>query len=127
MPQRELEQFVGRGEEKAFWILSYKNAGGLIVGAFIGSRVGELLGGGGWVFLMIPLCAIFSLSMTINVRGIMLAKRLIMRLRFWLSQALSPTVVDSDQLYSYHEEAEQLVYVREQTGTTVIGARYESA
>ena len=34
---RELEQFLGRGNERAFYIFTYKNAAGAVAGGFIGN------------------------------------------------------------------------------------------
>ncbi len=50
MAYRQLEQYLGRGEEKVLWLLSYKHAGGGLLGGFLGRFVFNALTGGsvGW-------------------------------------------------------------------------------
>ena len=42
---REPEQFLGRGDEAVFWVLTMKNVAGAIGGGLLGSRLGLVVAG----------------------------------------------------------------------------------
>ncbi len=118
MPAQELEQFLGKGEEKAWWIFTYKNVAGVVVGGFMGNRIGQLMGGGIWNMLMIVVGAALGLLVTLNQRGLMWGRRRWIALWFYLSEAVSPTTIDAATLYTVTTEEEQrLVFTHD--GATI--------
>lgn len=106
---RELEQFLGRGEEAAFWIFSYKNVGAAIVGGFMGSRIGQLLGTGGIVMLVTVLGVALGLGLSLNRRGLMWGRRLWFTILFYLRSAIKPRTIDATDWYRVVEEREHAV------------------
>ena len=106
---RELEEFLGRGEEAAFWILTYKNVGAAILGGFMGSRVGQLLGTGGIVMLLSVLGVALGLGLSLNRRGLMWGRRLWLALLFYLRSAIKPRTINAGDWYRVVEEREHAV------------------
>lgn len=123
---RELEQFLGRGEEQAFWIFSYKNVGSAILGGFIGSRVGQLMGTGGIVMLLSVAGVALGLGLSLNRRGLMWGRRLWLALLFYLRSAIKPRMIDAGDWYRVIEEREHAVGVR-QAGQLVVAPRRMAA
>jgi len=119
---RELEQFLGRGEEKFFWIFTYKNAGGAIVGGFLGSRIGQIVGSGGLVMLMTIVGILVGVGITLNRRGLMWGRRLWLTVLFYVRSALRPRELDSAVLYEVVEERERAVVIRKK-GQTILAPR----
>ena len=94
MAYTELEQFLGRGEEKVFWILSLKSIGGLAVGGFLGQRLGLLLFGHGLGAMGTTLAlAGLGLVLMLQYRGLIVARRLVIR-GAWYVRAIHPVVID---------------------------------
>ncbi|MBM7846297.1 hypothetical protein [Herpetosiphon giganteus] len=106
---RELEQFLGRGEEAAFWIFSYKNVGAAIVGGFMGSRIGQLMGTGGIVMLLSVVGLALGLGLSLNRRGLMWGRRLWLALLFYVRSAIKPRTLDAGEWYRVVEEREHAV------------------
>ncbi|ABX07868.1 hypothetical protein Haur_5241 (plasmid) [Herpetosiphon aurantiacus DSM 785] len=123
---RELEQFLGRGEEAAFWILTYKNVGSAILGGFMGSRVGQLMGTGGIVMLLSVVGVALGLGLSLNRRGLMWGRRLWLALLFYLRSAIKPRMIDAGDWYRVIEEREHAVGVR-QAGQLVVAPRRMAA
>jgi hypothetical protein len=124
MSYMEMEQFLGRGEEKAVWIFSFKNVGGLIVGGFLGHRLFSVLGWtGGLVFVGVLLGAAIGITLTFQRRGVLIARRLLIMLRFYIRRAVAARRIDATTLYTVVEQREQLVRVRRRSGSAIIGAR----
>src|SRR5688500_2315511 len=97
----ELEQFLHRGEEKAVWLLSMKNIIGLILGGVVGHRLGAVLVGAGFgVLLGMILGAIVGIALTFQYHGLLIARRLVMRLRFYLRRALRPHAIDAEAIFA---------------------------
>ncbi len=114
MPYQELEQFIdSTGEEKAIWLLSYKNIMGLVAGAFLGQRLGAALFGPGLGGIAATLlCAAVGVALTLQVHGILFARRLVIRAHFYLRRAIRPRVVDGTRYAQVVEEREERVRVR---------------
>ncbi|KPL83021.1 hypothetical protein [Herpetosiphon geysericola] len=106
---RELEQFLARGEEKAFWLFTYKNAGGAILGGFMGSRIGQILGTGGIVMALTMVGVGVGLGITLNRRGLMWGRRLWFTILFYLRSAIKPRTIDAADWYRVIEEREHAV------------------
>ena len=103
---RELEQFLARGEERAFWLFTYKNAGGAILGGFLGSRIGQLMGTGGIVMALTVVGVGLGLGITLNRRGLMWGRRLWFTILFYLRSAVKPRTIDAGEWYRVVEERE---------------------
>ena len=101
MAHPELEQFIGQGNERAWWIFTWKNVGGMVVGGYAGSSLGDLLG----------------LSIAFVIAGVLLgyvltrAKKGIMRIRrmgqaawFYAMSLVTLPVVDSAVYYAIDTE-----------------------
>ena len=106
---RELEQFLARGEERAFWLFTYKNAGGAILGGFMGSRIGQILGTGGIVMALTIVGVGLGLGITLNRRGLMWGRRLWFTILFYLRSAIKPRTIDATDWYRVVEEREHAV------------------
>jgi hypothetical protein len=122
MAARELEQFLGKGEEKAWWFLTYKNVAGIVVFGFIGNRIGQLLGGGIWNMVMIAVGALAGLLITLNQRGLMWGRRRVIALWFYLREAVSPTTIDAATWYTVTTEEEQRLVFSHEGHTIVTGS-----
>jgi len=119
---KELEQFLGRGNERAFWIFTYKNAGGAVLGGFFGSRLGQAMGGGAPTFILGLLGVILGLVFTLDRRGLMWARRWGIVARFYLMRAISKAdqnVIDATELYEVTEIREQPIVIRK-AGKTIM-------
>ena len=122
---RELEQFLGRGNEKAFWIFTYKNAGGAILGGFIGSRLGEMIGGGLGTFLVILLGITLGLIITLDRRGFIWFRRWAIAIAFYLRRATGSAeaqTISSAAFYEISEIREQPIIIRK-AGQTIVTTR----
>jgi hypothetical protein len=122
---RELEQFLGRGNEKAFWIFTYKNAGGAILGGFVGSRIGEMIGGGLGTFLVILLGISLGLIITLDRRGFIWFRRWAILATFYLRRATRNSdarTISSAAFYEITEIREQPIIIRK-AGQTIVTTR----
>ena len=119
---RELEQFLARGEERAFWLFTYKNAGGAILGGFMGSRIGQLMGTGGIVMALTIVGVGLGLGITLNRRGLMWGRRLWFTILFYLRSAVKPRMIDATDWYRVVEEREHAVGLS-QAGQVVLAPR----
>lgn len=109
---KELEQFVGKGNERVFWLFTMKNAGGLVGGGIIGGRIGDVLGGGGILLLCILLCAAAGVVVTLDRRGLMWGRRWWLAGRWYARRAYQPTVIDAAAWYEVVEELETPIIIR---------------
>lgn len=126
MGYTELEQFLGRGEEKAVWLLSMKNIGGLILGGLLGQRLGSILFGEG---IGVLLCMVFGASigiaLTFQYHGLLILRRLVMRLRFYLQRAVAPRTLDAEAIFAVVAVQELPIRVFHHDGTPVLVADQE--
>ena len=123
MAYSELEQFLGRGEEKAVWLLSMKNIGGLILGGILGQRLGAVLCGAGiGVLLCMLLGAVLGMAVTFQYHGLLIGRRLTMRVRFYLRRAVRPQEIDADTIFLVVEPHELPIRVFHHDGTPVLVA-----
>jgi|GEM_PF-5665636 len=128
MAYHELEQFLGRGEEKAVWIFSFKNLAGLIVGGIIAQRLAVLLLEPGLLTALIAtLGAVVGVTLTMQRHGVILGRRLLIRLRFYVFRSTKPRVIDAALCYTHVEEREQPVRMRTVDGTPVVHQRTAGA
>lgn len=100
---REWEEFGGRGEEKAIWIISMKQAGAGVGGFIIGQRVAELIGlsPGLPVFAVAALFAIVAVILFSQRRGMLLIRRLGIAGKNWGQRmAGQAPVVSTAQLWT---------------------------
>lgn len=126
MAYTELEQFLGRGEEKAVWLLSMKNIGGLILGGLLGQRLGTVLFGAGvGVLLCTLLGAGLGMALTFQYHGLLILRRLVIRLRFYLRRAVAPRTVDAEAIFTVVEQHELPIRVFHHDGTPVLVAEGE--
>lgn len=118
----ELEQFIGRGEEKAVWLLSMKNLIGLILGGVVGHRLGTVLVGTGvGVLLIMLLGALVGSVLTFQYHGLLIARRLVLRLRFYLRRAIRPQQIDAEAIFAVSTPPEELpIQVFLHDGTPVL-------
>lgn len=121
---QELEQFLGRGDEIVFSIFTYKNAGGAVIGGFVGSRFAEMAGASGLVvFLGILIGIIIGLWITWNSRGLLRLRRWIVTLRFYLRRAVQrERVINASELYEVIELRNQPIIIR-RDGQTLIAPK----
>src|SRR4051794_34945654 len=85
MAYMELEQFLGRGNEKVFWVLSLKDIGGLALGGFVGQHLGSaLVGTGIGVILLTLLGAACGLGLMLHYHGLVVGRRLLILGRYLL-------------------------------------------
>jgi len=121
MSYYELEQFLGRGEEKAIWLLSLKNMGGLIIGGILGQRLGTILvGEGSLVLLCTILGAVLGITLTFQYHGLMILRRLGIRARFYVQRALRPRVIDAEAIFAALEQQTYPIRIERLDGTPVI-------
>lgn len=120
---KELEQFVQRGNETVFWIFTLKNAGGLLGGGMLGNRIGEILGGGGVMFLCIALFGVAGVILTLDRRGLMWGRRWWVLGRHIARRAVAPTLIDAAALYEVVEEWETPIVIRHQGKTLIAPTR----
>ena len=93
MAYQELEQFLGRGEEKLAWIISARVAAGIAVGGFLGHRLGTIVWGPSFAVAVPTLIgALIGALLTMRFRGIMVARRLLIRALF-VARSLNGTPV----------------------------------
>lgn len=97
MAQQQMEQFLGKFNEKLWWILSYRHAAGAVVGGFSLSRIGQLLGGGWWMLCTGLLGVILGVWLMWTVRGQMRVVRLATLGWFFARQAVGRRVLDPAQ------------------------------
>lgn len=124
---KELEQFLHRGEEKAVWLLSMKNMIGLILGGVVGHRLGTVLVGAGvGVLLCMVLGAMVGIGLTFQYHGLLIARRLVMRLRFYLRRAVRPQAIDAEAIFAVGAVQEAVpIQVFLHDGTPVLVAHQE--
>jgi hypothetical protein len=124
MPYTELEQFLGRGEEKAVWLFSFKNIGGLIGGGLVGHRLGSLLFGEGTPVLLCALVgAALGIALTFQHHGLLILRRLLIRARFYLHRAIRPRTVDAETIFTVVAQREHPIRITRQDGTPVLVAQ----
>ncbi|HEX6291291.1 MAG TPA: hypothetical protein VFZ66_19060 [Herpetosiphonaceae bacterium] len=122
----ELEQFLGRGEEKAVWLLSIKNIGGLIGGGVLGHRLGSLVFGDGLgVLLCTLLGALAGLILTFQQHGLLILRRLVIRVQFYLRRAVRARTLDADAIFPVNVPREIPIQVFQYDGTPVIVPQIE--
>jgi hypothetical protein len=121
MAYTELEQFLGRGEEKVAWLLSMKNMGGLLGGGLVGHRLGSLLFGDGVPVLLCTLLgAVLGMTLTFQYHGLLIVRRLLIRVRFYLRRAVAPRTVDAEGFFHVVERREIPIQVSAHDGTPII-------
>jgi hypothetical protein len=117
---KELEQFLGRGNERAFWVFTYKNAAGAVLGGFLASRIGQMMGGGGLLFLMSIIGLVVGIVVTLDRRGLMWFRRWVIVGKFYLQRALKrDDFIDAIALYEVVELREQPIVIRK-GGKTIV-------
>jgi hypothetical protein len=120
---KELEQFVGRGNERIFWIFTMKNAGGMFGGGIVGSRIGDILGGGGILMVCMLLGAVAGLILTLDRRGLMWGRRYWLAGRWYVRRAYQPTIIEAAAWYEVVEESETPIVIRAAGKTLVAPVR----
>jgi hypothetical protein len=117
---KELEQFLGRGNERAFWVFTYKNAAGAVLGGFLASRIGQMMGGGGLLFLMSIVGLVVGMVVTLDRRGMMWFRRWAIVGKFYLQRALKrDDFINATALYEVVELREQPIVIRK-GGKTIV-------
>jgi hypothetical protein len=120
MQHPELEQFLGRGDEKIFWRLSLLNAGGAILGFLVGQRLGELGGLHGPVLIgFAALLGIAGVWATTKRKGVVRAQRTWLWLRWLVARQVKARVVDAGQFYAVVEEVRPQIRHRRGGATTL--------
>lgn len=97
MAHPELEQFIGQGNERAWWIFTWKNVGGMVVGGYTGSSLGDLIG------LPIPLVLVgvaLGYFLTRSKKGVMRIRRMGQAAWFYAFSLFSLPLVDSAAWYA---------------------------
>src|SRR3954447_6864431 len=85
MAYMKLEQFLGRGNEKVFWVLSLKDIGGLALGGFAGQQLGSALAGTGIAVILLTLLgAACGLGLMLHYHGLVVGRRLVILGRYLL-------------------------------------------
>ncbi|HEU4321775.1 MAG TPA: hypothetical protein VFS21_01380 [Roseiflexaceae bacterium] len=117
----ELEQFLGRGDERVFWRLSMLNIGGALLGFFLGQRLGELAGMHGPALVGLALLpAILGIWFTSKHRGVLRMQRLWLWVRWRVRSLLRPPVVDAGAHAAVAEEEAAPVVHRRREGALVL-------
>src|SRR4051794_20721421 len=134
MAYMELEQFLGRGNEKVFWVLSLKDIGGLALGGFVGQQLGSaLVGTGIGVILLTLLGAACGLGLMLHYHGLVVGRRLVILgrylLRRWTGRVTIAGVTDTmaDDDPARRESHHGQIRVRRQVdGRPIFGPRRTS-
>jgi hypothetical protein len=128
MIYHELEQFLGRGDEKFFWVLTYKNLIGLGVCGFLAHRIGTaLFTHGPGVLLALALGLLLGVLLTNSSKGMMRIQRIVLLLRFLVRRAFHAPLLDSARLYTVVVDSEPLLRVRQRGGKALVLTRARSA
>jgi hypothetical protein len=116
----QFEQFLGRGNEKVFWIFSYKHAAGLLMGGFLG-RLGAnvIFDGVGWALTGMVLGAIVGMLLLTQYHGILVARRVGLLARFYLQRSRRPQRINAALLYEEPMSQPQRMRVRYRNGTPI--------
>ncbi|HYF64677.1 MAG TPA: hypothetical protein VD886_17765 [Herpetosiphonaceae bacterium] len=118
-------QYLVCGLPYAFWIFTYKNAGGAILGGFVASRIGEAVGGGLGMFLVILLGIAIGLIITLDRRGFIWFRRWAIVIAFYLRRATGSAAsqtISSAAFYEISEIREQPIIIRK-AGQTIVTSR----
>lgn len=123
----ELEQFLGRGNEKVFWVLSLKDLCGMALGGFIGQRGGEILFGSGMPAMVVALVGAFiGLTLMMQYHGLIIGRRLVLLLRFYGRRLRGATKLDlaagEPEETGFRPQSHVRVYDRE-TSQIIFGPR----
>lgn len=117
----ELEQFLGRGEEKVAWLVSYNHVVGMLLGGFVGRTLGVILDvSAGWMLLGSVLGAMLGIWLATQYHGLRVGRRLTIRLRFYVRRSRGPQRINAAVLYDSPTTRPVLVRVRQQTGAPVV-------
>ncbi len=80
MPAPELEQFLDRGQIRAWWGLAWRTVAGLATGAVLGQQIGVILYGNRWPMAALTILgAAIGLGLMLQRRGLVNARRLAIR------------------------------------------------
>ena len=126
MAYRQLEQYIGRGEEKVLWIFSYKHVGGALLGGFLGRFVFNVLAGEsiGWAFLGMVLGALVGVLLLTQYHGVLMVHRLLLLMRFYARRSRGARRVHAALLYEVVPTAPLQVRVRVRNGQAIIVPRH---
>ncbi len=126
MAYRQLEQYLGRGEEKVLWLLSYKHAGGGLLGGFLGRFMFNALGGGsvGWAAFGMVAGALVGVALLTQYHGVLMAYRLFLLARFYARRSRGARRVHAALVYEEVPTAPQIVRVRQRNGQALIVPRH---
>jgi predicted membrane chloride channel (bestrophin family) len=119
MPYQELEQFLDKGQERAWWLLSWWNAAGLVVGIIAGQKLAEVWGWSSLVCMLVG--AAIGLTLTVRYHGIVVARRLWLWLAFWVRSLLGQTTTSVGHTVSTQTERPHIHIRHVRDGRTVIG------
>ena len=95
MPAPELEQFLDRGQIRAWWGLAWRAVAGLATGAVLGQQLGVILYGNRWPMAALTILgAALGLSLMLQRRGLVNARRLAIRGAYYARRIRKHNVID---------------------------------
>src|SRR5512145_3019282 len=120
----ELEQFLGRGDEKFFWILTFKHLVGLGICGMLGHRIGSaLFHQGAGVILAMLVGGVIGIWFTSSQKGLMRVQRLFLLLRFVVRRLQGQTIVDAATLFASPVTTAPMIRVRQRDGKALVMTR----
>src|SRR3954447_14710747 len=134
MAYMKLEQFLGRGNEKVFWVLSLKDIGGLALGGFVGQQLGSALAGTGIAVILLTLLgAACGLGLMLHYHGLVVGRRLLIQGRYLLRRCTDRVTVTGSMDATADDEPRdadrrhgQIRVRREVDGRPIFGPRRSS-
>jgi hypothetical protein len=97
MATPEPEQYIGQGNEKAWWLFTWKNVGGMVVGGYAGSSLGDLIGG---PVVLVVVGIALGFFLTRAKRGLMRVRRMGQVAWFYAMSVIALPVVDAAAYYA---------------------------
>lgn len=128
MAYEELEQFLGRGDERAVYLFSFKNIAGLVMGGMLGQQLGGLVLAPGLATTGVAVAgAVLGLVLTVQYQGLIVGRRLLIAVRFYLGRALQARVIDAGSGDTPLVGAPPLLQLRRADGTPLLAQRRAGA
>lgn len=119
--KRATQWYRACGLPNAVWLLSMKNMAGLFGGGVLGHRLGTVLFGAGFgVLLCTLLGALIGIALTFQYHGLLILRRLTMRVRFYLRRAVHPQQIDAEAIFTVVEQRQVPIRVFHHDGTPVL-------
>ena len=96
MAHPELEQFIGRGQGKAWLIFTWKNVGGMVGLGYIAMNIGQIMGG---TMVLVPLGVLLGFWATQPQGGMIRLRRWVQLVWFYVMSVIDLPTIDTATLY----------------------------